>query len=86
MSLLERYLIVTMAERDSDSQAVRVPPRKRVAEATHFYKIIIHRRPNGMIDTISFLMPHDNKLHPGRDAYILNRAFAALMKSRKELE
>lgn len=59
--------------RDSDTQAVRIPPRKRVAKATHFYKIIIHRRPNGVIDTISFLMPHDNKLHgdnPGRDAYL----------------
>jgi endonuclease G len=60
-------------KRDSDSQAVRIPPRKRVARATHFYKIIIHRRPNGVIDTISFIMPHDNKLHGdnvGRDAYL----------------
>jgi endonuclease G len=62
--------------RDSDSDAVRIPPRQRVARATHFYKIIIHRRPNGMIDTISFIMPHDNQLHgnnQGRDAYLKTR-------------
>lgn len=62
--------------RDSDDDAVRIPPQARVARATHFYKIITHRRPNGMIDTISFLMPHDNRLFgkaASQDAYLKTR-------------
>ena len=59
--------------RDSDDQVARIPPKNRVGRATHFYKIIMHQRPSGVIDTISFLMPHDNRLfgaNDGRDAYL----------------
>ena len=31
---------------------------ERVAVATHFYKIILHERPNGFIESMTFLLPH----------------------------
>jgi endonuclease G, mitochondrial len=49
--------------RDNDTEANRVAPRNRVAVATHFYKIILKRRPNGIMDTISILLPHNNISH-----------------------
>jgi DNA/RNA endonuclease G (NUC1) len=30
----------------------------RVAVPTHFYKIILHTRPNGFIEAMAFLLPH----------------------------
>lgn len=35
-----------------------VAPTNRIAIPTHFYKIILHVRPSGFIDTISFILPH----------------------------
>jgi DNA/RNA endonuclease G (NUC1) len=56
--------------RDDDDDAQRVSPRNRVAIATHFYKIIIHRRPNSKIDTISFLLPHNTLSNTNNDNYL----------------
>lgn len=45
-------------QRDADADADLVDPTDRVAIPTHFYKIILHVRPSGFIDTISFILPH----------------------------
>lgn len=48
----------TNSQRDADADADLVAPTNRVAIPTHFYKIILHVRPSGFIDTISFILPH----------------------------
>lgn len=45
-------------QRDADEDADLMSPTNRVAVPTHFYKIILHVRPSGFIDTISFILPH----------------------------
>jgi DNA/RNA endonuclease G (NUC1) len=45
-------------QRDADADADLVTSTNRVAIPTHFYKIILHVRPSGFIDTISFVLPH----------------------------
>jgi len=45
-------------QRDADADADLMTPTNRVAIPTHFYKIILHVRPSGFIDTISFILPH----------------------------
>jgi DNA/RNA endonuclease G (NUC1) len=45
-------------QRDADADADLVSPTNRVAIPTAFYKIILHVRPSGFIDTISILLPH----------------------------
>lgn len=45
-------------QRDADEDADVVAPTNRVAIPTHFYKIVLHVRPSGFIDTISILLPH----------------------------
>ncbi len=57
-------------QRDADEDADRVNPTERVAIPTHFYKIIIHRRPSGFIDTISILLPHDNRSNTNNDNHL----------------
>lgn len=47
--------------RDRDSSAVRMAPTNRVAVPSAFYKILIHRRSSGKVDTKSFLLPHDDR-------------------------
>jgi endonuclease G, mitochondrial len=44
--------------RDPASAAERVKPTDKVAIPTHFYKIVLHERPNGFIDSIAILLPH----------------------------
>lgn len=56
--------------RDADSDANLVAPRRRVAIPTHFYKIILHQRPSGFIDTISILLPHNNQNIRRPDRYL----------------
>ncbi len=59
--------------RDPDPSAVRIKPLFRVAFATHYYKILIRRRPDGILETISFLLPHNEIDYPkntGKDAYL----------------
>jgi DNA/RNA endonuclease G (NUC1) len=45
-------------QRDADGDANLVQPTDRVAIPTHFYKIILHERPNGFIESMTFLLPH----------------------------
>jgi DNA/RNA endonuclease G (NUC1) len=56
--------------RDNDSEAMRMKPSGRVAVPSHFYKIVLHIRTDGKLDTISFLLPHDTQTHPDRDGYL----------------
>lgn len=60
-------------KRDSDDNASRVSPHNRVAVPTHYYKILINRRPNGIIDTISFLLPHNNLSNTNNDGYLKSK-------------
>ena len=49
--------------RDPISAAKRVKPTDKVAIPTHFYKIVLHERPNGFVDSIAILLPHtDNEV------------------------
>ena len=45
-------------QRDADSDADLVQPTDRVAIPTHFFKIVLHERPNGFIESMTFLLPH----------------------------
>lgn len=53
--------------RDKDNQALLVKSTNRVAIPTHFYKIILHERPDGSIESMTFLLPHDDIKHTGRE-------------------
>lgn len=57
-------------QRDADEDAIRMKPRRRVAVPSHFYKIVTHIRTDGQIDSISFLLPHNNRLHQNKSAYL----------------
>jgi endonuclease G len=50
--------------RDPAKDAKRVKPREKVAIPTHFYKIVLHERPNGFIDSIAILLPHTDDTVP----------------------
>lgn len=49
--------------RDPDHEAERMRTG-RVAVPTHFYKIILHERPNGFIDNVAILLPHTDENIP----------------------
>jgi DNA/RNA endonuclease G (NUC1) len=57
-------------QRDPDDQAIRMKPRRRVAVPSHFYKIVTHVRTDGQIDTISFLLPHNNRVQKNKTRYL----------------
>lgn len=59
-------------KRDADSDADLMEPLKYVAVPTHFYKIILHERPNGLIESMVFLLPHEDISHadPGANTYL----------------
>lgn len=59
--------------RDSDASARRMAPSNRVAIPTHFYKIVFHIRPDGQVDIISFLLPHNNRTHKNENRYLTSR-------------
>lgn len=67
--------------RDADDAADRVAPRGRVAVPTHFYKIVLHRRPSGFIDTISILLPHRDE-----DVFNTNQHLRSHIVSIDEIE
>ncbi len=49
-------------KRDSDAGAKRMKSnngKSRVAVPSHFYKILVHQKGDGTVETISFLLPHD---------------------------
>ena len=56
--------------RDTDSAAAHIENTAqgtdRVAVPTHFYKILLHERPNTFIETMTFLLPHDDVSISGR--------------------
>jgi endonuclease G len=54
--------------RDDDSDANLMAPKDMVAVPTHFYKIILHERPNGYIESMVFLIPHIDKSIKGKAA------------------
>ena len=54
--------------RDDDGDAMRMESTNgnmRVAIPTHFYKIILHEKPNGFIESMTFLLPHEDSSPPG---------------------
>lgn len=57
-------------ERDADEDAIRT---KNVGVPTHFYKIVLHIRDDDTLDSISFLLPHNNKKHANKPAYLKSR-------------
>ncbi|QQS40030.1 MAG: DNA/RNA non-specific endonuclease [Acidobacteriota bacterium] len=60
-------------KRDADSAAEVVSPRNRVGIPTAFYKIVLHRRPNGVIDTIAFILQHNNSSSTNRNSYLVSK-------------
>jgi len=51
--------------RDQDEAAEFVAPRQRVAIPSAFYKIVVARRGDGLLDSLAFLLPHDDLKHTG---------------------
>ena len=50
--------------RDADDEAERMQSNNgdtRVAVATAFYKIVLHKRPSGFIENLTILLPHSNE-------------------------
>jgi len=59
-------------KRDPDSSAKRMKSnngKSRVAVPSHFYKIVIHQKSDGTIETISFLLPNDQTDLDGNPAF-----------------
>lgn len=59
-------------QRDADDDANLMSPTNRVSIPTHFYKIILHVRPSGFIDTITILLPHTDQSVGSTSNYLLN--------------
>ncbi len=57
-------------QRDADADAELMA--NRVGVPTHFYKIILHVRPSGFIDTISVLLPHLDQGVGSTNTYLRN--------------
>ncbi len=57
-------------QRDADADAELMS--NRVGIPTHFYKIILHVRPSGFIDTISILLPHLDENVGSTNTYLRN--------------
>lgn len=59
-------------KRDPDASAKRMKSnngKSRVAVPSHFYKILIHQKGDGTVETISFLLPHDQTDLDGDSAF-----------------
>lgn len=59
-------------QRDEDANADLMSPTDRVAVPTHFFKIILHVRLSGFIDTISILLPHMDENVGSTNTYLFN--------------
>lgn len=57
-------------QRDADNDVDLVSPTNRVGIPTAFYKIILHVRPSGFIDTISILLPHTDENIGATNSYL----------------
>lgn len=56
--------------RDLEAAATRIEFEKRVAQPTHFFKIILHENSSGFIETMAFLLPHTFKSVGKSEPYI----------------
>jgi len=72
--------------RDLDSDADLMRPTERVAVPTHFYKIIMHRRPTGYIDSIAILLPHDEAIAKNQSDATKDRWIAEHVTTIENLE
>ena len=52
--------------RDPDDKTKRNDSDGRIAVASAFYKIILHKQANGKIETLSILLPHLNRSYTGK--------------------
>lgn len=59
--------------RDRDDDARRMAPFFDVAIPTHFYKIVVQRRPDGTLDTITILIPHRSNFPSNTNNYLRQR-------------
>ena len=75
----DEIFIVTGAIFDRDDDGQRDPDntaehmvsnngQARVAVPSHFYKIILHERPNGFIENLAILLPHTDESITGATA------------------
>ena len=58
-------------QRDSDNTAEHMASNNgqaRVAVPSHFYKIMLHERPNGFIENLAILLPHTDESITGATA------------------
>ena len=58
-------------QRDADDDAERMESNNgdmRVAVPSHFYKIVLHERPNGFIENLTILLPHTDQSITGQAA------------------
>lgn len=59
-------------QRDADADADFMSRTNRVGIPSHFYKIVLHVRPSGFIDTISLLLPHLDESVGSTNSYLFN--------------
>jgi len=58
------------AIRDAEADAKRIRPQRRVAQPTHFFKIIIHENEDGELESMTYLLPHSFTSVGGSAKYI----------------
>jgi endonuclease G, mitochondrial len=51
-------------KRDADNDVPRIETLHRVALPSHFYRIILHTRPNTFVESMTFILPHKDETQP----------------------
>lgn len=63
--------------RDDESASKRIEFERRVGQPTHFFKILLHEREDGFIESLSFVLPHTFE-SVGRSVEYLKTKFATI--------
>ena len=65
--------------RDTDTSALAASNiSNRVAIPSHFYKIIHHTQPDGTIETLTILLPHNNQSHGSATVQMLTSSITTI--------
>lgn len=65
--------------RDTDASALAASNiANRVAIPSHFYKIIHHTQPDGTIETLTILLPHNNQSHGSATVQMLTSSITTI--------
>jgi len=59
-------------ERDAEADARRIEFERRVGEPTHFFKILLHERNDGFIESMTFILPHTFQSVGDSEPYVID--------------